>query len=128
MHTGHDANTRSGTATFAKQNGIFYVCTCRHILESIRNPKMVPGAKFPTLALTIDNMHVNLSFMTANGPELLMRAPGVGPDPDIAMMPLDQGTWNVLTTRKSKTAIDLGNWRESDWSKVRFGTCQRLPG
>jgi hypothetical protein len=88
LRTGHDANTRSGTATFVKRNGVFYVCTCRHILESVKDPKMVPGAKFPTLALTTNNTQINLSRMTANGPELLMRPPGVKPDPDIAIMPL----------------------------------------
>jgi hypothetical protein len=88
---------------------------------------MVPGAKFPSLALTINNTHINLSRMTANGPEPLMRAPGVGSDPDIAVMPLDSGTWKVLETRKSKTAIDLDNWREPDWSKVRFGLANGYP-
>src|SRR5689334_12988539 len=72
LYTGHDSNTRSGTATFVRRKGIHYVCTCRHILDSINNPKTVPGAKFPTLALTINNSHINLSRMTARGAEQLM--------------------------------------------------------
>jgi hypothetical protein len=32
-----------------------------------------------------------------------------------------------LATRKSKTAIDLDNWREPDWSKVRFGLANGYP-
>jgi hypothetical protein len=71
--TGHDAKTRSGTATFVKRQDVHYVCTCRHIMQSIKNPEMVPNALYPTLALTIDNTHINLSRVTANGAELLMR-------------------------------------------------------
>ena len=44
------------TATFAKQNGIFYVCTCRHILESIRNSKMVAGREVPDVSAN-DRQH-----------------------------------------------------------------------
>jgi hypothetical protein len=36
---------------------------------------VLPNAKFPTLALAIDRSFINLARMTANGPELVMRAP-----------------------------------------------------
>jgi hypothetical protein len=36
---------------------------------------MVPNAKFPTLALAIDKVFINLARMTACGPELLIQAP-----------------------------------------------------
>lgn len=55
VHTGHGANTRSGTVTFVKRKGIPYACTCRHIMESIKDSKVVPNAKFPTLALAVGN-------------------------------------------------------------------------
>ncbi len=130
LHTGHDADTRSGTATFVKRKGIHYVCTCRHIMESIKDPKMVPNAKFPTLALAIDRAFINIARMTANGPDLVMRAPGPDTrhaDTDIAIAPLAGGTWHLLATRKNKSAIDLDCWREPDWSKVRFGLANGYP-
>ena len=65
VQTGHDADTRSGTSTFVKRKGIHYVCTCRHIMEGIKDPKVVPNAKFPTLALAIEKAFINLSRMTA---------------------------------------------------------------
>jgi len=47
-------------------------------MEGIKDPKMVPNAKFPTLALAIEKAFINLSRMTARGlPELIMRAPGM---------------------------------------------------
>src|SRR4051812_9942176 len=98
VQTGHDADTRSGSATFVKRKGIHYVCTCRHIMESIKDPKVVPNAKFPTLALAIDKAFINLPRMTANGPELIVRAPGPETDhahTDIAMARLDAGTWHL---------------------------------
>jgi hypothetical protein len=116
VHTGHDANTRSGTATFVKRKGLHYVCTCRHIMESIRDPKVFPDAKFPTLALTIDEEIINLARMTANGPELVMGTPGPETEhakTDIAIAPLD--------------AIDLDRWREPNWSTVRFGLACGYP-
>jgi hypothetical protein len=130
VQTGHDADTRSGTATFVKRKGIHYVCTCRHIMESIKDPKVVPNAKFPTLALAIDKAFINLSRMTANGPELIVRAPGPETDhahTDIAMARLDAGTWHRLATKKNKSAIDLDRWREPDWSQVRFGLACGYP-
>jgi len=130
LHTGHDANTRSGTSTFVKWKGIHYVCTCRHIMESIKDPKMVPNAKFPTLALAIDKAFINLARMTANGPELIMRTPGTDTEhakTDIAIAPLDAGTWHLLATKKNKNAIDLDHWREPDWPRVRFGLACGYP-
>jgi len=130
VHTGHDANTRSGTSTFVKRMGICYLCTCRHIMESIKDPRVVPNASFPTLALAIDRTFINLARMTARGPELIMRAPGAQTEhaeSDIAIAPLDTQTWHLLTTKKNKTAIDLDRWREPDWPKVRFGLAFGYP-
>jgi hypothetical protein len=45
----------------------------------------------------------------------------------IEIVPLDPDTWNVLATQKSKSAIDLENWRQPDWSKVRFGLANGYP-
>jgi hypothetical protein len=130
VHTGHHAGTRSGTATFVRRKGIHYVCSCRHITEGIKDPKIVPNAKFPTLALAIDKTFINLARITANGLELVMRAPG--PDTehghaDIAIAPLDPASWHLLRTRKNKSAIDLDCWKEPDWSKVRFGLANGYP-
>ena len=131
VQTGHDADTRSGTSTFVKRKGVHYVCTCRHIMEGIKDPKMVPNAKFPTLALAIEKAFINLSRMTARGlPELIMRAPG--PDTehgktDIAIAPFDPASWHLLVTSKNKSAIDLDRWKEPDWSKVRFGLANGYP-
>jgi hypothetical protein len=130
VHTGHDANTRNGTATFVKRKGLHYVCTCRHILESIQDPTVVPNAEFPTLALAVDKAIINLARMTANGPELVMRTPGPETEhgeTDIAIAPLDAGTWRLLTTKKNKSAIDLDHWREPNWSTVRFGLACGYP-
>jgi len=46
VHTGHDADTRSGTATFVRRKGIHYVYTCRHIMEGIKDPKWCPTPSF----------------------------------------------------------------------------------
>jgi hypothetical protein len=95
-----------------------------------KTPRWCPNAKFPTLALAIDNAFINLSRMTAKGPELIMRAPG--PDTendktDIAVAPLDPASWHRLVTRKNKSAIDLDRWKEPDWSKIRFGLANGYP-
>ncbi len=97
-------------------------------MESIKDLKVVPSAKFPTLALAIDKAFINLARMTANGPQPVMRAPGADhAQTDIAMAPLDAGTWQLLATKKNKSAIDLDRWREPDWSRVRFGVACGYP-
>jgi hypothetical protein len=106
------------------------VCACRHIMEGGKDPQMVPNAKFPTLALAIDNAFINLARMTASGRELVMRDPPTNTEhanTDIAIAPLDAGSWHLLATRKNKSAIDLDRWKEPDWSKVRFGLASGYP-
>jgi len=130
LGTGHDADTRSGTGSFIKRNGKIYVCTCRHIVDGVQDPKMVPKAKFPTLALAFSGGYINLAHMGKNGVEQHMRAPGPATDhakTDIAIGSLDAGTWDMYARRKGKQPIDLDDWKEPDWSKVRWGLANGYP-
>jgi hypothetical protein len=130
MQTGHDAGTRSGTATFVVRHGQPYVITCRHIMEGIKDPKMTPGAKFPTLALSIGRSALNLGQMGPNGVELAMRAPKADrkeDEIDIAIAPLLGSYWPLLTSNKNKSAIDLDAWREPDWSNLIWGIAAGYP-
>lgn len=127
LHTGHDAETRSGSATFVRRRGDIYVCTCRHIVESLKDPRIVPGAMFPSLALSINRTHINLSHMTASGPRTNMRSPKDDAKTDIAIYRLPPHIWDFMAANKAKVPIDLDNWREPDWSKVRFGVACGYP-
>lgn len=130
LKTGHDENTRSGTATFVMRKGIPYVCTCRHIMDAVKDPKMVPNSKFPVLALTVETNHLNLGRITANGVELSMRAPRAASkqeEIDIAIAQLPANYWDILNTRKNKLAIDLDAWKEPNWANVRYGLAHGYP-
>jgi hypothetical protein len=130
MQTGHDASTRSGTATFVMRRGQPYVCTCRHIMEGIKDQKMVPGSKFPTLALGIGRSVLNLGRMGANGVDLSMRAPKADrkeDEIDVAIAPLPDSYWALLTSLKQKSTIDLDAWREPNWSNLNWGIAAGYP-
>lgn len=127
---GHDASTRSATGTFIRRKGRIYICTCRHILDALKDPSVVGKAKFPTLALGLGSGFINLSHMSADGVVPHMKAPQSQTQhehTDIALCPIDEGTWGVILSQKPKLTIDLDNWKEPDWSKVRWGLAFGYP-
>lgn len=46
---------------------------------------------------------------------------------DIAIAPLSPGYWTLLQEQKNKTFIDLDQWRNPDWSKVKYGLAVGYP-
>jgi hypothetical protein len=123
LGTGHDETARSATFTFIRRRGRHYAVTCRHIMEAVADPKMVPAAKNPTLALHVDRAVLNLSCFTAKGLALAVHAPRAETkheEVDVAIAPLTGGYWDLLTKHKDKVPIDLDAWREPDWSSVKY--------
>jgi hypothetical protein len=124
LGTGHDEKTRNATVTFVKRHGRHYAVTCRHVASAVENPQMVPGAKFPTVALHMDRTVLNLSGFSAQGHVQAVRSPAAGAkqeEVDIGIAPLDgAGHWHMLTEVKRKAPIDLDQWREPDWTKVKY--------
>ncbi|MBY5377251.1 hypothetical protein [Rhizobium leguminosarum] len=124
LHTGHTEETSSATFTFVKHKNQVYAVTCGHVLDAIKDEEVVPGAKFPTLALQIDRAVLNLStFIAASQIEYAVKAPKFKDERrevDIAIAKLSDHYWSLMTEKKQKTAIDLDSWREPDWDKVKF--------
>lgn len=123
LGTGHDEKTRSATFTFVKRRGRHYAVTCRHIKDAVTDPKMVPGARNPTVALHLDRAVLNLSYFTARGLALGVRTPHAEDkkeEIDVAIAPLDGSYWQLLSGKKNKIAIDLDDWREPDWPTVKW--------
>ena len=123
LSKGHDETTRSATFTFVKRHGRHYAVTCRHIIEAISDPKMIPGARNPTVAIHIGKRVLNLSYFTAKGLALGIHVPHAETkqeEVDVAIAPLEDSYWDLLTSRKNKVAIDLDNWREPNWQSVKY--------
>jgi hypothetical protein len=124
--TGVSNDTASATATFVMRHGKPYTCTCRHVAEQVFDGKKVPRSKFPTLALKVGGRPLNLSRMTRNKAELTFRSPK-DKEIDIAIAPLCEGYWKLLTDEKNKSAINLDSWRAPDWSSVKWGLAAGYP-
>ena len=123
LGTGHDVTTRNGTASFVSFKGRQFAVTCRHVMESASDPDVVTGAPNPTVALHIDETVLNLSFFTATGLHVTLRAPDAErreQEVDVAIAELTGSYWGLLTGKKGKKAIDLDNWREPNWPAVKM--------
>lgn len=124
LKTGHDEETNNATVTFVKRHGHYYAVTCRHVAESVTNPKIVPGAKFPTIALHVNQSVLNLSGFSAQGYTQAIKSPDLAvKDIDIGIAQLDgggNGHWHMLSKFKNKVPIDLDQWREPDWRKIKY--------
>ena len=122
LATGHDENTPNATATFVKRRGRHYMVTCRHVLESVTKRRDAGGETQLTMALHVDRGVLNLSSVGPEGIVLSVRAPGAdlhSRPADVALASLEPSYWELLSSRKSKTAIDLDFWQTPDWSTVR---------
>ena len=120
--TGHDENTPNATATFVKRRGHHYMVTCRHVLESVTRRRDAGGETQLTLALRLDRHQLNLSSVGPKGVVLSVRSPGAdlhSRPADVALASLEPSYWELLSSRKSKTAIDLDSWQAPEWSTVR---------
>lgn len=126
LGTGVDADTPSATGTFIKRKDRIYVCTCRHVIEALSNPQKMGAATAPTISLRVGPGFLNLSHLTASGVNLTFRSPQ-DPSIDIAITPLSNSYWGLLTERKNKAAIDLDNWREPNWPDVKWGIAAGYP-
>lgn len=122
LGTGHDADTRNGTASFVLFQGRQFAVTCRHVKAAAINPKIVPDARYPTVALHIDRLVLNLSFFSATGFHIALETVDPARDEqeaDVAIAELTGSYWELLSSKKGKTPIDLDNWREPKWSTVK---------
>lgn len=130
LGTGHTEQTRNATATFVKRNGINYFITCRHVLEARLNPEVVPGSRFPTLALHLEAAVLNFSAITVHGLQVMAAAPYAAQkkeEVDIAICEISSNYWSLLQERKNKVAIDLDTWTPPTWSKVKYGVATGYP-
>lgn len=125
---GHDEKTRNATATFVKRHGRLYAVTCRHVVDALKDSKVVSGARHPTIALYVGKSILNLSSFTAQGMVLGVESPKAETkyeEIDVAIAPLDGHYWQLFARNKRKMPIDLDAWQEPDWSKV---TCCLVAG
>lgn len=115
MLTGRDDKIVSASGTFVKFQGRHYVVTCGHVL------KQVLGIPDKVLAIMIGNSAINLSSFDASGIVHSARIPEAdwaGKDVDIAISSIEP-SWPIIADKKHKKAVDLDNWTEPDWDKVR---------
>lgn len=127
LATGHDERTPSATFTFVRRRGAVYAVTCRHVVDALANLPADRRPHFPTLAIQLERSFLNLSGFGPQGFGRALRCPSAGPDgADIAIAPLDT-YWELLATRKNKIAIDLDNWHEPDWSRVKYCAAAGYP-
>ena len=122
LATGHDENTPNATATFVKRRGRHYMVTCGHVLETVKRRRDAEGETQLTMALRLDRGQLNLSSVGPEGVVLSVRSPGAelhSTPADIALASLEPSYWEFLSSRKSKTAIDLDSWQAPDWSAVQ---------
>jgi hypothetical protein len=120
---GHNVDTKNATATFVRFGGRVYVCTCRHVVEILTNRQERGHSVFPTLALMVDRAMLPLSFFTPDGLQLGQYVPNAsanGETVDIAIAEITGTYWDLLTSRKNKSAIDLDEWREPRWSQAQM--------
>src|SRR5271163_26634 len=75
LGTGHDETTRNATVTFVKRHDRHYAVTCKHIVEALADPAVVPAIKNPTIALHVGKAVLNLSYFTAQGLVLGVHSP-----------------------------------------------------
>ncbi len=130
LATGHGAKTRNGTASFVAFQRRQFAVTCRHVMKAVSNPEVIPGAHHPTIALQIDMTALNLSFFTAAGLQIALKAPEPEHserEVDIAIAELTGSYWALLTSKKGKRAIDLDNWREPNWAAVKMCAAAGYP-
>ena len=110
LATGHGETTDNGTATFIKFEGRHYVCTCAHVVEAAKDDNV--------LALMIDRTVLNCAdFQKGPSGKLVYRHIFRFPDRqrfDIAIAPIDFH-WDILRTKKGKSAIDLDAWQSVPW-------------
>jgi hypothetical protein len=78
------------------------------------------------MALKVGRKVLNLSRMTRDKAELIFRSPK-DKKIDIAIAPLSEASWKLLTDEKNKTAINLDDWRAPDWSSVKWGLAAGYP-
>lgn len=121
LATGHTDSTRNATATFVRRNGHTYACTCRHVLTQSTDSSVVgPGTTHPTLALTADQLVINLSSFVATGLVPALKAPEpqfCEAELDISIACIDH-VWTAFSRKKDKEPIDLDNWSEPPWSMI----------
>ena len=122
LATGHDETTPNATATFVKRRGRHYMVTCGHVVQIVRRRRDEDGERQLTMALHVNRGVLNLSSVGAEGIVLSVRTPGAelhSRPADVALASLEPSYWEILSSRKSKTAIDLDSWQAPDWSAVR---------
>ena len=123
LATGHHERTPNATATFVQRRGRHYAVTCGHVVDLVREWRDSKGDKSLTTALQIDTVVLNQSYVSPQGVELSIRTPEpeLHAQPvDVALAPIAEGHWKLLSERKNKVAIDLDSWREPDWSIVEL--------
>jgi hypothetical protein len=119
---GHDTDTKNATASFVQFEGKQYAVTCRHVLEVVEHRnKTQSTSRFPTLALVVGRLVLNLSFFQAEGIQYAFRTPEPNKDEeplDLAIADISGVHWGLLEQRKGKRAIDLDNWLEPRWARA----------
>lgn len=108
---GHTEKSQNGTATFVKFKGKHYACTCRHVLEAADDGEV--------LALMVDRLTLNLTRFDQQHKFVTSFSVPEDKTIDIAISPIDAVQWELLATKKQKVAIDLDNFSELDWSKIK---------
>lgn len=122
LATGHDETTPSATATFVKRRGRQYMVTCGHVLRSVKRRREQNGEKMLTMALHVDRAVLNLSSVGPEGVVLRIRTPEAelhSEPADVAIASLEPSAWEILSSGKNKTAIDLDSWQAPDWRSVQ---------
>lgn len=124
QRSGHDERKLNGTATFIKYEGRHYACTAFHMTEEAQRVRARTANPNVTLELRTGRSVLPLSGHGPSGQQWRLRRatnPLTGCGIDICWADIDS-IWPLLRDNKGKTPIDLDDWQEPPWNKVRL--CQ----
>ena len=120
----HNTTASNATATFVKRKDRRYVLTCRHVLKELE--KLKGSNQLPHAALTLlvnDSLEAVPSHITQQVIEVNPQAPEpqfMENEVDIALAPIDDRNWELLSGVKKKAVIDLDDWRAPNWNRIGY--------
>jgi hypothetical protein len=128
MHEGHTETTDNATVTFVKFQDKIYAITCHHVIHQLDKKRKELNDGWQTLTLNLDRVILQLSAIDPSNPSKrkdifrTLRKDFVDEDVDIVIAPITDFHWELIETKKKKTAINLDKWEEPRWNEYDYGS------
>lgn len=121
LGTEHSEKTLNGTATFIKFNNTIYLCTCRHVVEIAIGDNL---ETMKSIQISNSKLRINSHRLFVNKENAMdyvfypqFRYSNCA---DIAFNPISAELFLSYAKTNGKTFIDLDNYREPDYSKIKY--------